>query len=165
VKAARGARRRRDGRRWLAIRLAAVLAQFGRGVLAVVVVAAIAGCGGGGSTYSLARTQACFKGKSIPAVVDVNHALEGSGGDLEVSIGTAPEFTDIFIVFGRNAKEALAIENRAVNLAEKSLTARHLTYPRSAVLAGVQLKKNVFYYSDSEAVSETVRDAIDACLR
>jgi hypothetical protein len=142
-----------------------VLARCPRGFLAVVLVAAIAGCGGRSSTYSLTRTQSCFKGKGVPAVVDINHALEGSGGDLEVSIGTPPALTDVFIVFGRDAKEAASIESRAVNLAEKSLTARHLNFPRSAVLAGVQLNKNVFYYSDTEAVSETVRDAIDACLR
>jgi hypothetical protein len=138
---------------------------YAAGSLALIVTGALAGCGGGSSGYSLARTQACFKSKGFEAVALTNRALPGSGGNLRISLGPNFGMQDVFIVFGRNAKEANATELRAVNLTEKSLTQRHLLMPRSAIRAGVEVTRNVFYYSDTGPIAQNVRDDVQSCLR
>jgi hypothetical protein len=130
-----------------------------------VAAGALAGCGGGGNNYALAPTKACFVKRGYPAVAQSNHALPGSGGNLRISLGPVYGLQEVFVVFGRDATEAKAIENRAVDLAERTFAARNLVFPRSAVLAGVQRHGNVFYYSVTGPISELVRNLIQACLR
>jgi hypothetical protein len=139
----------------------------GRAVSAVfvaAVVAAAAGCGGGSSGYSLSKTEACFKKDGFTAVEQANHALPGSEGNLRVGLGPSYGTQYVFLVFGKNTKEATATEKKAVALAEKSFKARNVYFPRSAVLAGVRIDKNVFYYSDTTAISQIVRKNVEACL-
>jgi hypothetical protein len=134
------------------------------GSLALIVVGTVAGCGGA-SSYSLARTQACFEKKGFQAVAVSNHVLAGSGGDLRIALGPAFGGEYVFLVFGHDGREATATEQRAVALAQKTFAARHLIFPRSAILAGVDVSRNVFYYSDSGPISQDVRVHVQACLR
>ena len=134
-------------------------------MLVAVAVSAAAGCGGsGGSGYSLSKTAACFKKEGFTAIEQVNHALPGTEGNLRVGLG--PSYGDqyVFLVFGKDPKEAAATESKAVTLAEKSFKARDVSYPKSAVLAGVRVDKNVFYYSDTNAISQIVRKNVETCL-
>ncbi len=136
------------------------------GSVAFVLVGALAGCGGGSSsTYSLAKSRACFTGKGFQAQAVVNRSLPGSGGDLRIAMGPKFGMEYVFLVFGRNASEATATENHAVDLTEKTFAQRQLVMPRSAVLAGVEVIKNVFFYSNSGPISQDVRNDIQQCLR
>ena len=133
-------------------------------ILVAAVVSAAAGCGGGSSGYSLSKTEACFKKDGFSAVQETNHALPGSEGNLRVGLGPSYGMQDVFLVFGKNGKEANATENKAVELAEKAFKARNVYFPKSDVLAGVRVDKNVFYYSDTSAISQVVRKNVEACL-
>ena len=139
--------------------------QLAAGSLALIVTGALAGCGGGSSGYSLARTQACFKSKGFDAVSQTNKALPGTGGNLRISLGPNFGMEDVYLVFGRNAKEASQTETRAVNLTEQTFQKRHLLMPRSAIVAGVEISRNVFYYSDSGPIAQNVRNDVQSCLR
>jgi hypothetical protein len=140
----------------------------GRGVgvalAALTAAGVLAGCGGGGTHYSLTPTKACFEKHGYPAVAQTNRALPGSGGNLRIALGPAYGMEEVFVVFGRDATEARSIEKRAVDLAERTFAARNLVFPRRAVLAGVQLHGNVFYYSATGPISVFVRNLIQGCL-
>jgi hypothetical protein len=133
--------------------------------LALVAAGALAGCGGGGTHYSLPATKACFTKQGYPVLAQANHALPGSGGNLRISLGPGYGMEEVFVVFGRDSTEAKAIESRAVDLAEKTFAARNLVLPRNAVLAGVRVSGNVFYYSSTGPISELVHTLIQSCLR
>ena len=93
--------------------------QLAVGTLALGMVAGVAGCGGS-STYSLAHTESCFKGKGYQAVPLANQLLPGANGNLRIALG--PNFGDeyVFIVFGRSHDDAVMTENKAVGLALKA---------------------------------------------
>jgi hypothetical protein len=124
---------------------------------------ALAGCGGGAHGYTLAASKACFSKDGYLSASVTNQALPGSGGDLRVSF-SLPGAEDVYLVFGRDAKEAMALEGHAVALAERSFASHHEIFPRSAVLAGVQVSGNVFYYSATGAISQSERTKVAACL-
>lgn len=133
----------------------------------MLLAGSLAGCGGSGgpSPYSLARTRSCFHGEGVPAVQVTNRALPGSQGNLLISLGARFGLAQVYLVFGRDAKEAAATENHAVDLAESTFKARSLYMSRSAVRAGVEVTRNVFVYSASGPIAENVRGAIHSCLR
>ena len=139
--------------------------QLVAGSLALGIVVAVSGCGGGSSTYSLARTEACFKSKGFDAKPLANHFLPGAGGNLRIALGPNYGYQYVFMVFGRNSGDAMANENKAVELALKSFKAKNLIMSRADVLAGVEVNRNVFYYSNSGAIAQNVRDAVQQCLR
>ena len=142
-----------------------MLGRAASATLVALAVSAAAGCGGSGSSgYSLDKTAACFKKSGFTATPQVNHALPGSQGNLRVALGPSYGNQYVFIVFGKDAKEATATENKAVALAEKSFKARDVVFPKSEVLAGVRTDKNVFYYSDTNAISQIVRKDVESCL-
>jgi hypothetical protein len=134
------------------------------GSLALGIVAAVSGCGGS-SGYSLASTEACFKSKGYQADPLANQVLPGARGNLRISLG--PNFGDeyVFVVFGRSHGDAVATENKAVDLTLKAFEKRNFLYTRAEVLAGVDISRNVFYYSDSEPIALNVHDAVQQCLR
>jgi hypothetical protein len=143
-----------------------MLGRAASATLVAVVVSAAAGCGGSssGSGYNLEKTAACFKQNGFTATSQVNHVLPGSQGNLRVGLGPSYGNQYVFIVFGKDSKEATATENKAVALAEKSFKARDVVFPKSEVLAGVRVDKNVFYYSDTNAISQIVRKDVENCL-
>jgi hypothetical protein len=143
-----------------------MLGRAASATLVALAVSAAAGCGGGSgsSGYSLDKTASCFKKNGFAATSQVNHVLPGSEGNLRVALGPSYGNQYVFIVFGKDAKEATATENKAVALAEKSFKARDMVFPKSAVLAGVRTDKNVFYYSDTNAISQIVRKDVESCL-
>ena len=118
----------------------------------------LAACGSsGGGSYTLAPTQKCLDKAGLAATRDKNTVLKGSGGNLHVLFGYgSPE---VYVVFGKDAGEATAIENRAV-----SETERHEGIKRSVILAGVQKLKNVFFYSNFGPLTGIERTKIEACL-
>ncbi|MBV8599354.1 MAG: hypothetical protein JO017_11075, partial [Actinobacteria bacterium] len=73
--------------------------------------------------------------------------------------------TWVYIVFGRDRAEAVRTESKAVRLAIQSLNARGLLATPATVRAGVQVTKNVFYYSPTGALTQAERSKIEACLR
>jgi hypothetical protein len=117
----------------------------------------------GSSLYTLAKTRSCLIAAGHPAVATANPALPASGGHLTVTLIRG--FGEIYIAFGKNAKEALAIRDRAVELALRSLAAHHAGLPRSEIIAGTRTNRNVFYYSSLGAVSLESAGLIDPCLR
>jgi hypothetical protein len=138
--------------------------QLAVGLLALGIVAAVSGCGGS-SNYSLASTQACFKSKGYQAEPLANHTLPGAGGNLRIALG--PNFGDeyVFVVFGRSHGDAVATENKAVDLTLTAFVKRRMLYTRADVLAGVDISRNVFFYSDSEPIALNVQTAVQQCLR
>jgi hypothetical protein len=71
----------------------------------------------------------------------------------------------VFLVFAKDAAGAAAIENKALKLAEQSFQNQAVMMSRAALLKGVGLTKNVFYYSPTGALSQTQRSRVVACLR
>ena len=138
--------------------------QLAVGSLALGIVVALAGCGGS-SNYSLSRTESCFKSDGYEAVPVASTLLPGAGGNLRIALG--PNFGDeyVFMIFGGSHSDAVATEDKAVNLALKAFAKRRLLYTRADVLAGVDINRNVFYYSDTQPIALDVRDAVQKCLR
>ena len=118
---------------------------------------------GSAPLYTLAKTRSCLIEAGHPAVATPNTALPATGGHLTVTLIRG--FGDIYIAFGKDAAEALAIRDRAVKLAERSLAAHHAGYPRSEIIAGTRTNRNVFYFSSNGAVSLEAAGFIDPCLR
>jgi hypothetical protein len=144
-----------------------VLGRAASATLVAAAVAAAAGCGGSGGSsggYSLDKTAACFKKSGFTATTQVNHVLPGSQGNLRVALGPSYGNQYVFLVFGKDSKEAAQTEDKAVALAEKAFKARDVVFPKSEVLAGVQVDKNVFYYSDTNAISQIIRKHVRSCL-
>lgn len=110
--------------------------------------------------YSLARTQRCLNKAGLHAYRNPgNKVVMGSRGELRVVFGFGSDW--IYIAFGRDAREAIAIQNRAV-----AATLHH--YPRvsrKTVIDSVRLRRNVFYYADGGPVTQAEGRRIDACLR
>jgi hypothetical protein len=133
---------------------------------ALAAAVALAGCGGskhaatvapGG--YTLAATQKCLDTASgIHAYAFRNKVVSGSAGELRVTFGYGLAW--IYMVFGRDAHEAKAIEGRAV-----AATVQHEHIRAQTVRAGVRVRRNVFYYSDSGPVTVIEGSKIDGCLR
>jgi hypothetical protein len=117
----------------------------------------------GSSQYTLLNTQTCFVAHGYKAVAVTDKALPSSGGQLYVTLKQRG-FGHIYIDFGRNAAEALAIRQRAMDLAEGSLKAHHAGEPLVQLLSGVRVQKNVFFYSDQGAVTVEAQQEIDTCL-
>lgn len=134
------------------------------GLLALGIVAAVSGCGGS-STYSLARTEACFKSKGYQAEPVASRVLPGAGGNLRIALGPNFGYEYVFMVFDGSHGDAVATENKAVDLALNAFQKRRLLYTRAEVLAGVDISRNVFYYSDTEPIALNVRTAVQQCLR
>ena len=143
---------------------------------------ALAGCGGGGgggsSLYTLSATQSCMQHAGYQAQSVANPALPGSAGNLRVKLRnvqsvlepTAPRggvipHVYVFLVFEKDAPSALAAENKAVDLAIKSLAGLGEGATRAYVRSGVGLQKNVFYYSPTGPLSQDERSKVAACLR
>ncbi len=155
--------------------------RVGLACLGVLLVLWATGCGGGhgSDTYTLSATQACLKKARFQATVAANRFLPGSAGNLRVQLTNsantllAPsnlsggESTDefVFLVFDKNAAQALATQEKAVTLAVQSTEHQSILMTRSAARAGVGLTKNVFYYSDNGALTPGERTKITSCLR
>jgi hypothetical protein len=132
---------------------------FGISLLALGCAALAAGCGSkGGHGYSLVPTQQCLNKSGATASKVKNQLLPGSQGNLQVKFTYGTE--DIYIVFGKNAAEAVALQNRAVTQTEIN---EHID--RNTILSGVTQTKNVFYYSDYGPLTAVGRQKITACLR
>jgi hypothetical protein len=109
--------------------------------------------------YTLAATMRCLDASSgVHAYTFHNKAVQGSGGELRVTFGYGLAW--IYMAFGRDAEEAHAIEQRAVATA-----VGHEHIQAQTVQAGVRLRRNVFYYSDSGPVTVVEGSKIDRCLR
>ncbi len=127
--------------------------------LALVLAYVAAGCGGGGgSAYTLQATKKCLEDAGHTALLDPKMTVSGSQGNLMVKFGYGIE--NIYVAFGKNSGEAKTLEDTAVGLA-----VRHEHIPRSTVLAGVRLDKNVFYYADYGAVTGVLDGYITSCLK
>ncbi len=127
--------------------------------VALVLAALAAGCGSKGAHgYSLAPTEKCLNSTGARASPVTNQLLKGSEGNLKVQFTYGTE--DIYIVFGKNATEAIAIQNRAVTQTEIN---EHID--RNTILGGVTQTGNVFYYSDYGPLTAVGRQKITACLR
>jgi hypothetical protein len=133
------------------------------GFLALGIAAAVSGCGGS-SSYSLKSTEACFNGKGLKAVPLANRYLPGSGGNLRVALGKNYGYLYVYMVFDHSHTDAVATETKAVNLALASFKKKNLVMSRADVLAGVELNRNVFYYSNSGAIPQNVNLAVQQCL-
>ena len=144
--------------RWPAMRRLAAA-----GVLALGFAAAVSGCGGS-SDYSLANTKACFTSKGQTATELANKYLPGSAGNLRVFFGRNLGNIYVFMVFGKNHSEAQATENKAVNLAMASFKKKNLLMTRANVLAGIEVDRNVFYYSNTGAIPLNIQQAVNTCL-
>jgi hypothetical protein len=127
--------------------------------LAVLLAYVAAGCGGGsgGSGYTLQATKKCLQAAGHTAILDPKMTVSGSQGNLMVKFGYGIE--NIYVAFGKDDNEAKTLENTAVSLA-----VRHEHLPRSTVLAGVRVDKNVFYYADYGAVTGVLDGYITSCL-
>lgn len=154
------------------------------GALAVVLVLCATACGGSGSksgagttaatttavttttaapattTYTLAKTRKCLDASAgIHAYLNNNKIVNGSGGELRVDFGYG--FQWIYIAFGKDSREAKAIEQHAV-----AVTLKHDDkLDRKTVVSGVRRKGNVFYYADGGPVTEVEGSQVDACLK
>ncbi len=149
------------------------------GVIAgVLVVLGTAACGGGSHSYTLAATRSCLEKAGFQATALKNRFLPGSGGNLRVRLttggnapldpnaprgGVAPD-EYVFLVFGKDPAAALTTEARAVSLAVHSVEAGGRSITRRAVQDGVAVTKNVFYYSDTGALTQSERKQVAACL-
>jgi hypothetical protein len=152
----------------------------GGALAALLVICAAAGCGGSGSkagsgtisvtvdttpapaaSYTLAKTKKCLDASAgVHAYLNnKNTIVKGSGGELRVDFGYG--FQWIYIAFGKDPKEAQAIEQHAV-----AATLKHDDkLDRKTVLSGVRRKGNVFYYADGGPVTEVEGSQVDACLK
>ncbi|MBV8079761.1 MAG: hypothetical protein JO186_05220 [Actinobacteria bacterium] len=142
-------------------------------------VLAASGCGSAGNGgYTLHATQSCLEKKGYDTAVLTNQSLPGSRGNLRIRVnkgipllnpvtanGSVLPDTWVYIVFGRDRAEAVRTESKAVRLAIQSLNARGLLATPATVRAGVQVTKNVFYYSPTGALTQAERSKIEACLR
>jgi hypothetical protein len=124
--------------------------------------------------YTLQATEGCLRAAGYTAARDANPSLEGSEGNLKVffpSGGAAVPPSgahggfNVYVVFGRDPREAYAIRHHAVDLTMKSFAAEGVTYTRHYVLEGVQLTANAFVYSSQGPLTSTERSRVDACLR
>ena len=153
------------------------------GPVAALAVLAASGCGGGGGSgkaYSLSSTQSCFQKAGLKATTTTNRYLPGAVGYLQVEFksakdalldpaanlqGRGPQNQDVFLVFQKDAPGALATEDKAVKLALRSLRSQGTSMTREAVIAGVGLTKNVFYYSATGALTKPERTKVESCLK
>jgi hypothetical protein len=127
--------------------------------LALLLVLVATGCGSkSGPSFTMAPTEKCLNAAGYKAAPVKNPILSGTQGNLEVDFGYGTE--SIYLVFGKNSSEATAIQNKAVTQTELN---EHIA--RTAVLAGVTVDKNVFYYSDRGPLTVVGRNEISACLR
>ena len=138
-----------------------------------------AACGGGSHSYTLTATRSCLVKAGFQTAALKNRFLPGTGGNLRVRLttgGNAPLDPNaprggispdeyVFLVFERDPAAALATEARAVSLAVRSVEAGGRSITRRAVLDGVALTKNVFYYSDTGALTQSERKQVAVCLR
>jgi hypothetical protein len=111
--------------------------------------------------YSRVRTQRCLNAQpGLHAYNNPNNqVVMGSGGELRVTFGFGRDW--IYVAFGKDAAEARAIRERAVEAA----TSHNAKLDRKTVLASVRLKRNVFYYADGGPVTIAEGRQIEACLR
>jgi len=131
----------------------------------VALVACLAaGCGGssGGSSstaaYSLTQTEKCLQASGLKAFPVKNSVVSGSEGNLQVEFTYGTE--DIFMAFGKDASEADSIRETAI-----AATERHQHLDRQTILDGVEVAKNVFYYSNAGPLTVITKRRIQACLR
>jgi hypothetical protein len=119
------------------------------------------GCGSSGGSsdgYSLALTEKCLKASGLKAFPVKNDVVSGSQGNLHVEFTYGTE--DIFMAFGKNPSEAKKIREEAI-----AATERHQHIDRQTILDGVEVAKNVFYYSNAGPLTQVTRQRIIACLR
>ena len=126
--------------------------------LALLLVLVATGCGSkGGPAFTLSPTEKCLNAAGYKAAPVKNPILTGTQGNLEVDFGYGTE--SIYLVFGKNASEATALQDKAVTQTEVN---DHLD--RTTILSGVTVDKNVFYYSDRGPLTVVGRNEISAGL-
>jgi hypothetical protein len=145
----------------------------------LLVAIGAAGCGGGGGShlYTLAATRACLDKAGYQTTPVENPYLPGSAGNLRVKLsnsttllnpsslrGSSASDEYVFLVFDKSLAGGLATEQKAVTLAVESTEHYAVMMTRAAAKAGVGLTKNVFYYSDSGALTQGERTKITSCL-
>jgi hypothetical protein len=141
------------------------------GLTAAAVAVCATACGSGtkpaatSSPYDLAATKACLgKESGVVAYRNAgNKAIGGSKGELRVTFGYGRPW--IYMAFGRNDAEAVSIENRAVALTLRHENAHGKVLDRKTVVAGVRVRRNVFYYADGGPVGEVEGGQVARCLR
>jgi len=139
--------------------------------LTSVLCCATVGCGSGDNTasrtYSLVSTKACLNRAGVKTVSVKNPALSATAGNLQATFGFGTGQIDM--AFGKDSAEALALEARAVTLAEHHLGLSDrkplLADIRKTLLADVRVRGNVFYYSPQGPVTAIVNAKVVACLR
>jgi hypothetical protein len=152
------------------------------GLIVLTALVGAAGCGGGGGssdTLTIDKTRPCFEKAGLKATLTHNRYLPGAVGYLQVEFesaknalldpaanlqGRGPQNQDVFLVFEQDPAGALADENKAVRLAIRSLRSQGSLITRAAVVAGVGLTKNVFYYSSTGALTKSERTKVESCL-
>jgi hypothetical protein len=147
--------------------------------IGLLVLVALAGCGGGGQhLYTLPATRACMRHAGYEAQALANHSLPGSGGNLLVRVRNvdpllapnAPQGTVIpneyvFLVFDKDAVSAVATEKKAITLTIGTLNVNGEAVTRAYVKAGLGLVRNVFFYSPTGPLTKEERTKVVACLR
>jgi hypothetical protein len=137
---------------------------------------AAAGCGGSSADgYSLKATQSCFAKAGYATSELPNRYLPGSQGNLRVRLLKGPELLQpsaqgrtslgyVFLVFGKDQKEAQATQAKAVHLTVISLHANGRLITASQARRSVGLTKNVFFYSATGALTAQQRAKVAGCL-
>jgi hypothetical protein len=143
--------------------------------LSLLVALAATACGSNHNSYSVGATQSCFGKQGYAAAKLANRYLPGSHGNLRVRLVKGPALLQprslgrtslgyVFLVFGKNAKEAQTTENKAVALTVTSLHANGRLITAAQVRRTVGLKKNVFFYSATGALTAQQRARVARCL-
>jgi len=129
--------------------------------------------------FTIDKTRPCFEKAGLKATLTSNRYLPGAAGYLQVEFasaknalldpaanlsGRSPQNQDVFLIFAKDEAGALVDENKAVRLAIRSLRAQGSVMTRTAVVAGVGLTKNVFYYSATGALTKGERTKVESCL-
>ena len=156
------------------------MARSGLACVALSVLLAAAGCGGGGGTrlYALRTVASCFERAGDQAAALPNRTLPGTSGNLRVEFAAAePTLSPtaqrggvipgayVYLVFDQGAAGARATEAKAVALTVRTLSAQGLGVTSAFVRSGVGVRANVFYYSPTGPLTKRQRAAVLACLR
>jgi hypothetical protein len=137
----------------------AAVRRVGVAASALLIGSALAGCGSSsGNGYTLDATRTCLEKAGDKTDLEKDAAISGSQGNLRVHFGYGTEA--IVLAFGKNAKEAQELQDKAV-----TITQQHVQLDRKTIIAGTRVADNVFYFSTFGPVTGVLDGYITACLK